>query len=166
MSNQINSPCQPGFSLLEVIVVIGILVLLALVSLPRLHTWQQHSLRKIYMYKVLTLLQFARSQAVMQQGIVTFCPSINGHDCDSRNWNGRKIVKLGEHSISQLEPVVVGSAMDWNSNLGQDQLLAFLPSGMTNGQNGTFTFCQINDGKITQDCSAIIVNLGGRMYLK
>lgn len=71
-----------GFTLLEMLAALGIVVVLVLVAAPSWVSWQQRRQLQGEAEDLLGSLALARAQALMHQQRVTLCPSRSGQACD------------------------------------------------------------------------------------
>jgi len=93
----------------------------------------------------------ARSEAILRGRMVSLCKSNDQTNCLG-SWEEGQIIFADEnqngHVINAAHVLSVFSGrasgkLLWKSSLHRDYL-QFLPSGLTNSQNGTFWFCEKN----------------------
>jgi type IV fimbrial biogenesis protein FimT len=139
-----------GLTLIELLVSLGILLFLALrLVLPQ---WQQLQQRRQVDLMMLELQQFvamARSSAVSENSMVTLCRSDDGRRCQGL-WNDGSIlftdanadhVLNGEDRLLFRLPAPAPSGRLSFNSFSNRQYLQMTPQGITNFQNGNFTWC-------------------------
>lgn len=93
------------------------------------------------MNQIITALHYARSEAVLRQEPVKFCPSDNHIQCGG-NWRNGQLVTAVSGKILQAYPGLPSSThLFWKSSLGDNENIRWLPSGFTAGQSGSFYYC-------------------------
>jgi len=84
---------QRGIGLLEVMVVLFLTAVLLVLAVPSFKSLFQRNQTKTELSQLQQALQFARSQAILQQTAVTVCPSEDSHQCSERaNWAAEKLI--------------------------------------------------------------------------
>lgn len=138
-----------GFSLLECIVVIAILVILITLTMP---TYQYICRKHQIDIAILTLyraIRLARFTAMHHNEIVTLCPSLDYKNCGGCFEDGYIIFvdQQGDGQVDSHDQII--KAFQKSNALGKfywrnfpsRNYLQFTPLGFTNNQNGTFFFC-------------------------
>ena len=136
-----------GFTLLELIVTMTILIIVLTLGIPSLHQWVQRSKTTNLQYTLLHSIHYARTQAVGLQSTITLCPGINDceddwgsdiiifNDLDSNGfWDGNELL-LKHVNIGEL-----GQKLAWRS-FRRKPYIQFNLQGLTKALNGTFHFC-------------------------
>lgn len=129
---------QAGLSLLELLMTIAILGVLVRIGVPSWRHWINTNHIEITQAELIRNLQFARQIAMEKKEKVIICPSVDNKSC-SENWTSPYVIGLAEDGLvvsQKLERVGVR----WRGNLGWNKQLTFLPSGVTDGQQGRFYF--------------------------
>lgn len=151
-----------GFTVVELLCSLTILMIISAVAAPSLGRMLEHNQQTQSTNQFLSLLHFARSNAVYARSLTTICSG--QADCsDSTQWTGSLIVfsdgnangqlDAGEH-ILRIENLADAHSWQWNRRNGY---LQFEPDGTTRAQNGTFTLCK--DGVPLRQ---VVVSLSGR----
>lgn len=119
---------------------------------------------------IIQAVMYARSSAIKHGESVFICPSNNGADCD-KSWSNTMLVYRNNDQSKTYEPTDEvlyqfdlarsKNRIRWGS-FGKQHYLEFLPSGMTNFQNGTFTVCA--ESKDIRSAIPVIINIAGRPY--
>jgi len=78
---------QAGFTLLELLVIIGILGILAGVSLPSMMQTIGRISANSATRALANTINLARSEAIKRSTVVSFCATANGTDCAAGTWN-------------------------------------------------------------------------------
>ncbi|MBV7314175.1 GspH/FimT family pseudopilin [Shewanella sp. NIFS-20-20] len=155
-----------AFSLVELMIIMTILVILILIAAPNLTGQWQAYRGKTQIALIQQTLMFARNQAISFGSRVTVCPLANNR-CDSHWQRGLSVfidinadgqlgsndrLLLSTHSFHADDTVQFNRAR-----------IRFLPSGLSSGSNGTFTYCPGH--KESQYSQALIINNAGRIRL-
>lgn len=159
---------QAAFSLLELMIVMGLVsVLMGLVT-PALAAQSSERDRLFAVQQLYAELHRARLTAVTQQHHLTVCPSRSGKRCDSTNqWHWGWIAFVDTDKSGQpRDPnaiLVHGEAQpSLKITSGGRQRVRFQPQGTAYGNNLTLRFCVRHQaGKAT----ALIVSNPGRIRL-
>lgn len=108
-------------------------------------------------------LNYARSTAILTNEKLIVCPSSDGKSCNSTDWSQQQIVMNENNELRRLFAAMdADEHLIWNSSLGKDQRIEWLPGGSTNGQRGSFYYCPKN-GMLNYARKLVLLNTG-RMY--
>lgn len=156
-----------GFTLIELLIslAIGSIALTAgISSLQNLVIDQRVSTQA---GQLLQSVHNARQQAILKHKPVTLCGSDDGKTC-SGNWSTGHLLFIDQNGDRQLDEDdeilnhVSGShrqdPIHWRS-FHTMATLQFLPTGITNHQNGSFTVCGMSD---PEHARAVIITKMGR----
>lgn len=161
-----------GFTLVELLVATAIFSLVIAMALPSLSTNIKNHRLQANATDIYRLLVLARSQAINLNRVTTLCPSSDQQSClKSRDWSGKHILLYVDNNFDGQRDS--GEELIKISKLPEKQLvhyralqnksyLQFLPSGITNYQNGHFSIC--SDDKNQESAIIIIINRSGRGY--
>lgn len=150
-----------GFSLIELLITLSIIVIFLLLTFPDFSQLYQHNQTTTIVNQLLTAINFARSQAITQNKIITLCGSADAAHCDGQ-WQKGQVISIDDSAqmLRTYPALPLGDRLVWRSNLGKNNYLKLAPTGFTDGQNGSFYYCpkypKIQDGAI------IVVALSGR----
>ncbi|MDC3123581.1 GspH/FimT family pseudopilin [Gammaproteobacteria bacterium] len=174
----------PGFTLIEILVVISSLALLTALMTPNL----QHGNPIVDLEqraKALgSLINQARTLVITNRKRVFLCGAAldgelslednlnQGVPCDIQGgWHNGILVVIdqdGDQQPSAEDVVVLYQPADservvisWRGFRGRERI-DFLPSGSTHWQNGRFTLCSTNDASLHLD---VVINAAGRSYI-
>ncbi len=138
-----------AFTLIELLITIAIVGILSLVVAPSFSDFQAKERRVVAINKIIGGIRYTRSLAIRTQRVATMCPSLDSITCD-RNWNLPIIIFVdlnndrkrqnNEPLKKTLEAVNSLDRLKWKAFRNSNSL-QFLPSGITNHQNGTFLYC-------------------------
>jgi len=136
-----------GFTLLELIFTITILVIALSIGVPTLSQWVQRSKATDLQYKLLHSLHYARTKATQLQSTVTLCPGVFtcedgwGEELlifDDPNNNGS--YESNETLLKKIYLGPLGKDLNWRS-FRRKSYLQFNSQGLTKALNGSFHFC-------------------------
>ncbi|HSW13318.1 MAG TPA: GspH/FimT family pseudopilin [Solimonas sp.] len=127
-----------GFSLIELMVTVGIAAIVAMVTVPGLQSLVQNNRTATQVNALVSALMYARNEAVTRGGRVSICTSSDGYTCsDTDSWSGGWIVfsdTAGARGI--VDPLTsdqvlqVFEALDGGSQLtGTTRLLSYDSAG-------------------------------------
>jgi type IV fimbrial biogenesis protein FimT len=143
---------QKGFTLLELLLTISILIIFAAFMVPGNNLFFQKTQRQVNSAELLRILHFARTQAIVQNTTITLCKSADRKTC-SGNWQDGiivfknpekdRVVHDPESLLIAIHEFSFAGVLHWRASLAHDYL-QFSPSGMTSSENGTFWYCEKN----------------------
>jgi prepilin-type N-terminal cleavage/methylation domain-containing protein len=161
-----------GFTLIETLVTISILIVLMSIAIP---SFADFTIR-IRVDNELSILQrqlfIARNTAINDNSFVTLCPLNNKNECHTE-WKGKLSVftdlnnnkiyehDLGERIISEKSSVKNGDELQYGKTRTG---LTYAPTGHLSGwgQNATFKYCPNNH---MDKSRGIVIAVSGRIYL-
>ncbi|MBT3531839.1 MAG: type II transport protein [Gammaproteobacteria bacterium] len=162
---------QLGFTLLEALITILILIILGSISLPGFKNMIEKHRNELTMRKMLTAIEFAKSSAITRSTLVTICRSNDGLQC-SGEWRDGVIVfsdENGNREIDDDDFLIQYFRFDgfegeimWRAFQNR-QYLQITKLGFTRYQNGNFTFCpkEVNPALANQ----LIINRTARVRI-
>lgn len=151
-----------GFSIIEVLVALLIVSIFATLSYPAWHHLIHKNKLEISTQNLLQFLKTSRQLALQKKQSVIVCPShdkIHCSDFDSIN------VLIARGDVEKLLEMSMDSnntTIRWMSNLGKNDQLMFMPTGMTNGQQGHFTLFSTT----TLQKAEVVVLMSGSVYVR
>lgn len=158
-----------GLSLIEILVCLTVVAFLMLkVSTPDFSGWRQRREIEGLMHEFIGAIAMARSHAVAENVMVTFCRSNDGKSCQGKwhegsilftDFNADRVINGRDRVLFRLEPMKPAGTLTFNSFQNR-QFLQMTSRGFANYQNGNFTFCPAN--KDPRMARQIIVSLSGR----
>jgi type IV fimbrial biogenesis protein FimT len=163
-------PPQAGFSLLELVVTIGIGAILLSVGVPSLTAMSKNANIVTASNDFLMDLHYARDLAVTRNQRVMLCPSTSGLACDSVDWTTGWVVFVDndrDQSVDADEPIERAGEELSGLSLDSGQFansITFRPNGRAMGDAvttsvGAFLMC---DDRGSDHARGIIVDYGGR----
>ena len=136
-----------GFTLLELIFTLSLLVILLTLGIPAFSQWVQRSKATDLQYTLLHSIHYARTQATQLQSTVTLCPGTSACEetwgpnlliFNDLNSNGAQ--DNDETLLKQIDIGLLGRHLNWRS-FRKKPYLQFSSQGLTRASNGTFHFC-------------------------
>lgn len=159
-----------GISLVEILITLVIAGVLLRIALPAFGDFIAGQRAVAAINGVIGSVQLARSRAVTGRTTVIFCPrreAICGSRSDWSNggWifadqNRNAELDENEPVIGSLPPMPAGATLTWRAFRNR-AYLRFLPTGLTDWQNGHFLYCPANaDARFAR---VLILNAQGRV---
>jgi type IV fimbrial biogenesis protein FimT len=127
-----------GFTLVELMVALSVLGLLLLMAVPSFRDAGLPSQLRAVANDLVGATQFARSEAIKRNAVVTLCVSADGKVCGPGNWQQGWIVLSGTTVLHQELPAPTGYRV---TPAGGATALSFQPIGV-GGTVETFTICR------------------------
>ena len=160
-----------GYTLFEVLIALSIAGILGLQVAPSMHDLTAKERRVSSINRMLSIIRYTRAQALTKQNVITLCPTKDEHFCLG-DWNQPLMVFIdlnrdrkrqqNEPVLKKLPAIAKQDSLKWKA-FRYSNVLQFLPSGITNHQNGTFLYCP---DKTRSDLSrGIIMTKMGRTRL-
>ena len=136
-----------GFTLLELIFILSLLVILLTLGIPTLSQWVKRSKATNLQYTLLHSIHYARTQATQLKSTVTLCPGTS--TCED-TWGANLLIfndlnsngarNSDELLLKQIDIGLLGQYLNWRS-FRKKTYLQFNSQGLTRALNGTFHFC-------------------------
>ncbi len=164
---------QNGFTLLELLVTLGVATILVSVAVPSFTTLSLNSKRVSSTNELVSALHFARSSAVLRNERFTVCPTSNGTACEAVGWDqgwlafpdlsGDQAVNFGE-TVSRSSLGVAGVSV---VSAEFPSFFIYRPNGRVMGavattNSGDFTIC---DRRGAEHARVVIIDTSGRPRL-
>ncbi|GAA5317384.1 MAG: hypothetical protein AseanaTS_25890 [Candidatus Pelagadaptatus aseana] len=138
-----------GYSLLEMVITLAVAAILLSIGLPSFTEQIEEQRNEQVINRLYTILQQTRHRAVSQKQPTTLCKTADFSTCGG-DW-GQGILIFTDQNLdgrrddNETIHLTVNDLFDegnlhWRS-FGNKRYLQFLPTGSTNYQNGTFTYC-------------------------
>ncbi|GHD18024.1 hypothetical protein GCM10007052_25190 [Halioglobus japonicus] len=151
--NSLTGSLQQGFTLVELMVVITVLLVLLVVAVPGLSSLIRNNQMVTDTYALRATLNNARSEAITRRARVVVCPTTDGSACvSSSDWSTgyMTFVDTDQNTVPdpndpaeeliQWEPRSRAMEVLFDSVSGA-QTVAFSSRGIALGSEGTFLFC-------------------------
>lgn len=156
-----------GFTLIELLVTLAIAAILLGIAVPNFVTFIQNNRLATQANDLVTMLNYARSEAVKRNQTITVCSSSDGTSCaGSTTWDGGLIVFVdnnGDGVVDGGEDVLqVRQAMEGSNTLrsGAQTRFTYQSNGFLASNNDVFRLC---DARGTAVARAITISLQGRV---
>jgi type IV fimbrial biogenesis protein FimT len=171
-----------GITLVEFVIVTGLLCILMInMPLPDFSRGRRKSEIADLMLQIQNSIMMARSAAISENVMVTYCRSDDGASCRGSwndgascrgSWNDGSIIFTdfnanrlpdgNDRILLRLPAITADGTLRFNSFRNR-QYLQMTPRGLTNFQNGNFTFCP-GDGDASL-AAQLILSFSGRTRL-
>lgn len=162
MAGQLIAKYQ-GFSLLELLVALAIIMTLTLLAVP---SWQQFSHNQqasIVMHKLSMAIQFARLEAIRRNETVIVCGSSDQRHCSSRWRDGQLVITANGKVLRVLAGLPRGDDLIWRGSFGSEESLELLPMGYA-AQQGRFYYRRSQ--QIAAGIPVLVVSQSGRVRIE
>lgn len=152
-----------GFTLVELIIIIGIITILATVAIPQLGPMLSSSRTTAQYNQIITTLNLARSEAVKRNQRIRLCAG-STDSCTNTDWEDGWVVLApntsGNDTILQaIEPLSPGYTLRLSESSSATQL-EYRANGTLGNTIGTFTLC--DDTGQASRAKAVNLNLMGQ----
>jgi len=158
-----------GYSLLELMISLAITGVLSATALPAIANLIQSQSQLATAYNLINDINSARQAAISYQRKIIYCGSDDGKTC-SKKWSKMTLIFINNDDNNKTlgdEDILLNSrnsarnhsSFSWRA-FKNKSYLAFLPSGFTDYQNGSFTICPAD--KDPRYAKQIIINTAGR----
>ncbi|MBU1395696.1 MAG: GspH/FimT family pseudopilin [Gammaproteobacteria bacterium] len=158
---------QPGFTLIELLVTLSIAAILLAVAVPNFIVFVQNNRLATQANDFVTMLNYARSEAIKRNQRITVCSSTTGTSCaGSTTWDSGLLVFAdtnGDGVVDGGEDVLqVRQGMEGSNTLraGARTRVTYQSTGFSPGFNDTFRLC---DSRGPASARAIVVSMQGRV---
>ena len=146
MTTALTASQQRGYTLLELLTTLAILLILSTLALPSFSSIVRRSQSESLMYTLISTAQLARSSAVSRRESVVFCASADQLTCGN-DWTKGAVVFADPNNnrrVDQHEPVLAtlpstpeGSQLVMRAALNK-QHLRYMSNGMLENTAGSF----------------------------
>lgn len=165
----LTAPRQRGYTLLELLIALTILLILSTLALPSFSSIVKRTQAEIQMHALIDAAQLARSSAVSRRESVVFCATSNQQVCGD-DWtqgamvfvdpNNNRRIDPNEPVITTLPPTPEGSRLVMRAALNK-QYLRYMSTGMLENTAGSWVYCPANATE--REARNVIFNRTGRM---
>lgn len=156
-----------GFTLIECLIAIAVLSITLTAGFNGLQSLLIKQRVAAYSGQLLQSVHTARQYAILRSKSVTICASENGTTCVD-DWSKGHMIFIDQNSdrvrdeneavLNHIHGNQTSDPVSWKS-FKAASTLQFLPTGITNHQNGTFTVCGNGTAKYAR---AVIITKMGR----
>ena len=159
-----------GFTLPELLAVLAIFSITTTMAVPAYSEWTQQLQSRAAINTLAKAINHARNGAITHNSYAIVCATINGNDCTS-DWSNPVMVFIDENRNGSLESdehqlAYYNTALPNKASLtwrgfGSNRYIRYRPSGLTDGSNGSMTYCAQN--KQPKFARQLIISSGGRL---
>jgi type IV fimbrial biogenesis protein FimT len=147
-----------GFTLLEMLVTISIILILLSLFIPSQKAMLTKSKTDVMRMQLLRAINLAHIEAITKNELVTICQSSDQKTCFG-HWSDGYIVIVNRKVIyAFLNPENQGQ-LYWRAFPNNQAQLDYLPSGTLRAENGTFWYCS---SEAKNPSWAIVISQSGR----
>lgn len=131
-----------GFSLFELLITLSLLMIIVAIILPSQSLFLTKSKNDILHSELMRAIALTRSEAIARGEMVTLCGSVDGKNCAAQFNALGYLIFSAEKILYTLQNPNNDGVMHWQAFPKGRTDLQILSSGMTNGENGTFWYCE------------------------
>lgn len=151
-----------GYSILEIVITISLICIIFITYNSSWQAWISNNRAWAASNQIVAALQMARSEAITRSEPVTFCQSSDQRSCGG-DWNDGQIIITGANQVLRTFAAIdPQDRLTWKSSFGHNMAVTFLPSGHTNGEQGTFVYYPRQHPESAQ---SIIIEHTGRIRI-
>lgn len=151
-----------GFTMIEILISLLLISIFTLLSFP---AWQ-HLIHKnrieITTQSIVQLLKASRQFAMLKKQEVLVCLSSDRFHCQISQPCNYVIARSGAKIVAEVPIDSRSTSITWVSNLAKNAGLVFMPTGMTNGQQGHFRVMNAT----TLQQAEVVVLMSGSVYVR
>lgn len=156
-----------GFTLLELLIAMVLIILLAALAVPSFHSIMIQSRISTQVTQLVVGINLARSEAVTRHQVVALCASQDGKACQG-TWQNGWIVFVDKQKSGKVDPgdqvLRIFDPSSGNLTWSGNKALQLNSDGSVRGASGTFTYYP---DKSKSDIHAkVIVSLTGRVRVE
>lgn len=160
---------QPGFTLIELILVLAITAILAGLASPAISSWVDTARAKAVRQQISSLLSDARYRALSRAEVLTICRLEAGQCTSDFGFPLSIFVDLNRDAILDADEVLLREVtaeipekarISWNRKGGY---MRFWPNGGTGALTGSVTYC---DSETPKNDFRIVVARTGRLRIE
>lgn len=126
-----------GFTLIELMITLALLAIVANIAVPALDGLLTRNRQQALMEQVESIINHARTEAILQRRTIEVCGSIDGKAC-SASWSNGWLVRASDGRVMQLTQLPSHDALRWS---GFQQSIRFHNNGSSPISNGRFYQC-------------------------
>ena len=132
----------PGFSLIELSIVLAVILIMAGISFPKLSLFYQRQTLALKFEQLQLMLNKARLEALINNSVITVCPTINRREC-TNDWQQSIMVfhdknKDNQRNNNEKLKTVFQATSELSVNRGR---LLFAPLFFASNTTATLTLC-------------------------
>ena len=157
---------QAGFTLIELLVTLAIAVILLSLAVPNFIAFVQNNRLATQANDLVTMLNYARSEAVKRNQSITVCSRDSDTDClGTTNWDNGLLVFVDTNVDGVADPgeviLQVRQGLEGGNTLRAGRPdVTYQSTGFSPGSNTTFRLC---DARGTATAREIVVSMQGRV---
>ncbi len=129
-----------GFSLIELMVALGIIGIIILFVVPNMKTFLNKSKTDVVASQLLQAIHFTQNIAVSNHQVTTLCGSENFKTCIA-SWHEGYMILSMEKIHYTFPHIAHGGFLYWRAFPNGKNNVEFLSNGKLNAENGTFWYC-------------------------
>ncbi len=152
---------KKGFSLIELMAVLGIVAILTVMSITGFKFFSEKSTADVLSAQLIHAIHLTQSEAILRQDKVYLCGSSDQTTC-LNDWKMGYIIRTTNRVIYHFQTIAGKGILHWRSFPLNKQTLEFLATGFPNAENGTFWFCRKETEK---PMWAVVLNQAGRLRI-
>jgi type IV fimbrial biogenesis protein FimT len=153
---------QKAFTIIELLIAVSLTTILLVIALPPLQEMINKNNAKAHTSEIFSALQFTRMAAIKTGEEVIFCKSSDRKSCGGTWSDGQIVITQGGILLRFYAKVKLPARLIWKSSMGKNDAITFLPSGIPNGQQGTFYYCPEN---LSENGMAVVLGQTGRLRI-
>lgn len=166
---KINPITQHGLTFIEQIIVVLFVSIISLLSYPSLKSVHDRNKKLVIEESLIRNINLARESAITLRTKVTICGKSSTSNKCSREWSKGVYIFVEKSTVGQINredklilstPPLSDGTIIWRT-FQNKSYIQFLPTGMTNYQNGNVTYCP--KSKDVNHAGQLIINAAGRI---
>lgn len=120
------------------------MIIILMMIVPSQNIFLKKSQTDVLSSQLLRAISLTRSEAIARGEKVTLCGSLNQKTCSDTFNNVGYLIFSAEKTLYSIRNIANNGTLHWQAFPNGRADLQILSSGFTNGENGTFYYCEKN----------------------
>ncbi|ANF82416.1 fimbrial biogenesis protein FimT [Acinetobacter sp. NCu2D-2] len=143
-----------AFTFVELMVTLAVLAIVVSIALPHFHEYLAKLEAQTTHKKIISALNYARSQAALHRQNIVICPSSNFIQCEPNKWQQGYLIFIDQNKNRRIDDneilihkenlALKYANLEWRGALSIPSVTYQAMTAMPIGSNGSFYYCPFN----------------------